>query len=199
MGPGPEGADHALWSLSWCWSRVVRLWRARPVQRGVDCGRSAAAACETHYRPAAGPGQDHRPRLGPADRRLGLADRPLATRRHQDRPPAPSPGGRRRPPLPHRNPQPGGRCDPALLRPQPLGAGHHHRGGRPHLRGGCGVVRDQLRGPVRLRPRHRPLQRPPDPAVAAAAGRGVHRRPAGRHPGRHPARFPRLAHRDPCS
>jgi hypothetical protein len=45
-GAGPEGGDHARWSLSWCWSRVVRLWRARPVQRGVDCGRAAAAACE---------------------------------------------------------------------------------------------------------------------------------------------------------
>jgi hypothetical protein len=45
-GAGPEGSDHARWSLSWCWSRVVRLWRARPVQRGVDCGRAAAAACE---------------------------------------------------------------------------------------------------------------------------------------------------------
>jgi hypothetical protein len=42
-GAGPGGGDHAPWSLSWCWSRVVRRWRARPVQRGADCGRSAAA------------------------------------------------------------------------------------------------------------------------------------------------------------
>ncbi len=37
------GGDHARWSLRWCWSRVVRLWRARPVRPGADCGRSAAA------------------------------------------------------------------------------------------------------------------------------------------------------------
>jgi hypothetical protein len=46
-GAGPEGGDHARWSLRWRWSGVVRRWRARPVQRGVDCGRAAAAACET--------------------------------------------------------------------------------------------------------------------------------------------------------
>ena len=45
-GAGPEGGDHAAWLLSWCWSGVVRLWRARPVQRGIVCGRSAAAVCE---------------------------------------------------------------------------------------------------------------------------------------------------------
>jgi hypothetical protein len=28
------------------WSPVVRLWRAHPVQRGADCGRSAAAVCQ---------------------------------------------------------------------------------------------------------------------------------------------------------
>jgi hypothetical protein len=43
---GPGGGDHAAWSLSWCWSGVVRLWRAHPVQLGADCGRSAAAVCE---------------------------------------------------------------------------------------------------------------------------------------------------------
>ena len=32
----------------------------------------------------------------------------------------------------------------------PLGPGHHHRGRRAHLRGGRGVVRHQLRRPVRL-------------------------------------------------
>jgi hypothetical protein len=32
-GAERKGGDHAPWLLSWCWSCVVRLWRARPVQR----------------------------------------------------------------------------------------------------------------------------------------------------------------------
>jgi hypothetical protein len=43
---GPGGGDHARWSVRWWWSGVVRRWRAHPVQRGADCGRSAAAVCQ---------------------------------------------------------------------------------------------------------------------------------------------------------
>jgi hypothetical protein len=46
MGLDRGGNDHASWSLRWCWSRVVRLWRAHPVRRGAACGRSAAAVCQ---------------------------------------------------------------------------------------------------------------------------------------------------------
>ena len=52
-GAGLGRGDHARWSLRWWWSPVVRLWRAHPVQRGADCGRGAAAACQERCPPGA--------------------------------------------------------------------------------------------------------------------------------------------------
>ena len=129
---------------------------------------------------------------GSANGGTGPATRPTAA-------PSPPPPPRPRPGLAPPPPVPLDQEAAVTLqvrRPQPPRPGHHHRRGRPHLRRGRGVVRDQLRRPVRLRPRHRPLLRAPHPPVAAAAGWRVHRRPTRRHLGRHPPRLPRLAHPD---
>jgi hypothetical protein len=45
-GAGPGGGDHAAWSVRWCWSPIVPRWRPYPAQRGVGCGRAAAAVCQ---------------------------------------------------------------------------------------------------------------------------------------------------------
>jgi hypothetical protein len=45
-GAGSGGGDHAAWSGRWCWSPIVPRWRPYPAQRGVGCGRSAAAVCQ---------------------------------------------------------------------------------------------------------------------------------------------------------
>jgi len=45
-GAGPGGGDHATWSVRWCWSPVVPWLEPYPAQRGVGCGRSAAAVGE---------------------------------------------------------------------------------------------------------------------------------------------------------
>ena len=44
-GAGPGGGDHATWSARWCWSPVVPWLEPYLAQRGVGCGRSAAAVC----------------------------------------------------------------------------------------------------------------------------------------------------------
>jgi hypothetical protein len=47
-GAGPGGGGHAAWSLCWCWSHAVQLWRAYSVRRG----QPAAAARPQHARRA---------------------------------------------------------------------------------------------------------------------------------------------------